>query len=74
MFFKDCHWKEIICTDPFLKKMFCFHEIVIYKQQNVNSYTDALISAMVTCKRKETHLKCVMSFSAMDEVPTLCNR
>ena len=36
--------------------MFRFHEIVIYKQQNANNETNALISVKVTFKMIETHL------------------
>ena len=41
MFFQDL--KKIPCTDQFPKKPYRFQEIVIIKQQNAKSVTDASV-------------------------------
>ena len=64
MFIKILTETKLYAWIYFHRKCFCFHEIVIYKQ-HAYSITDALISAKVTSKKIETHLKYELPFSAM---------
>ena len=43
---------EIICRDPFRQKTYCLQEIVIIKQQNAKSVTDASIWVNFISKTK----------------------
>ena len=52
MFLQDPYWNKITCTDAFQWKTYCFQEIVILKQQNAKSVTDASIWVMIISKNR----------------------
>ena len=54
MFLQDPYWNKITCTDAFQWKTYCFQEIVILKQQNAKSVTDASIWVMIISKNSNT--------------------
>ena len=54
MLFKDPYLNKITCTNPFRQKTYHFQEIVILKQQNVKSVTDASIWKKFISKNSNT--------------------
>ena len=54
MMFQDPYLNEIACTDPFRWKTYRFLEIVISKQQNAKSVTDASNWVMFISRNRDT--------------------